>query len=164
MHYNTHIDMNDLARTCGVHVTDPNLPPERQTVYNLIEFISTTSPEILAGLSMIRFNPGLRNSFEKTVAWRITDDPKKKHTKKKSTTNIGSVGVNDGIGETGVHLRFHTGSEYDRLSGAQRAKIHNWRHSSAGKCSATGDPEGGGRGRYGSAVDEVEVVGVVVVV
>ena len=50
------------------------------------------------------------------------------------------------------------------LSGAQRAKIHNWRHSSAGKCSATGDPEGGGRGRYGSAVDEVEVVGVVVVV
>ena len=37
MHCNTHRDMNELARTCGVHVTDPNLPSERQTIYNLIE-------------------------------------------------------------------------------------------------------------------------------
>ena len=98
--------------------TDTNLRSERQTVYNIIESISTTIPEILAALSMIRFNPILRNSFDKAVAWLITDDPKKKSVKKQTTANIGAVEVNNGIGENGVHLRFHTSSEYDRLSGA----------------------------------------------
>ena len=37
MHRNIHRDMNELARTCGVHITDTNLPSERQNVYNLIE-------------------------------------------------------------------------------------------------------------------------------
>ena len=37
MHCNTQRDMNELARTFGVHVTDPNLLLEQQTVYNLIE-------------------------------------------------------------------------------------------------------------------------------
>ena len=60
--------MNELAMTCGVHITNPNLPSERQTVYNIIESISTTNPEILADLLMIPFNPSLQNSFEKTVA------------------------------------------------------------------------------------------------
>ena len=97
---------------------------------------------------MILFNPSLQNSFDKTVAWLITADPKKKYVKKQTTANIGDVEVKNVIGETGVHLRFHTGSEYDRLSGAQRAELHNWIHSSSGKCSATGDPECGGCGRY----------------
>ena len=44
MHRNIHRDMNELARTCGVHVTDPNLPLEQKNLYNLIELISTTSP------------------------------------------------------------------------------------------------------------------------
>ena len=57
MHCNTHPYMNELANTCGVHITDPNLPSEQKTVYNIIELISTTSLEILADLSMIRFNP-----------------------------------------------------------------------------------------------------------
>ena len=43
MHCNTYRDMNELARTCGVHVTDFILPLEQQTLYNLIESISTTS-------------------------------------------------------------------------------------------------------------------------
>ena len=37
MKCNTHRDMNELASTCGLHVTDPNLPSERQTIYNLIK-------------------------------------------------------------------------------------------------------------------------------
>ena len=65
LHCNTHRDMNGFDSTCVIHVTDPNLPLERQTVYNLVESISTTSPEILADLPMIRFKPSLRNSFEK---------------------------------------------------------------------------------------------------
>ena len=41
MHCNTHTEMNELARTCGIHVTDTNLPLEQQNVYILIEIIST---------------------------------------------------------------------------------------------------------------------------
>ena len=104
MHCNTHRDMNELARTCGIHVTDPNLPSERQTVYNLIELISTNNTEILEALSMISFNPSLRIFFDNTVALMITADPKKKSSKKQTTANIGAVEVNDGIGETRVHL------------------------------------------------------------
>ena len=141
--------MNELARTYGVHVTDPNLPSELQNVYNLVESILTTSPEIFAAFSMIHLNHGLRDSFDKIVAQLITSEPKKKYTKKQTTANIGAVEVNNGIGETGVHLRFHTGSEFYRLTVAQRADLHNQRHSSSGKRSATGYPEGGGRGRYG---------------
>ena len=44
----------------------------------------------------------------------ITADTKKKSTEKKTTANIGAVEVNNGIGETGVNLIFHTESEYDR--------------------------------------------------
>ena len=98
---------------------------------------------------MIFFNPSLQNSSDKTVSWLITADPKKKSTKKQTTDNIGAVEVKNGIGETGFHLQFYTGSEYDRLSDAQTSELHNWRHSSAVKSSATGDREGGGRGRYG---------------
>ena len=79
----------------------------------------------------------------------ITADPKKKSTKNQTTANIGAVEIKNGIGETGVHLRFNTGSGYERLSSAQRAELHNWRHSSVGKSSYTGDPEGGVCGRYG---------------
>ena len=59
---------------------------------------------------MIRFNPSLRNIFDKTVAWLITADPKKKSSKKQTTANIGAVEVKNVIGETGVRIRFHTGS------------------------------------------------------
>ena len=78
----------------------------------------------------------------------ITADTKKKSSKKQITANIEAVEVKSGIVETGVYIRFYTGSEYDRLAGAQRAELHNWIHSSSGKCSATGDPECGGCGRY----------------
>ena len=66
--------------------------------------IYTTSPEILAALSMIHFNPSLQNIFDNTVARLITADSKKKYAKKQTTANIGAVEVNNGIGETGVHL------------------------------------------------------------
>ena len=98
MHCNTQRDMNELARTCGVHVTDTNLSLERKMVYNLIESISTTSPGMLAALSMIYFNPSLQNIFDKNVPWLITDDPKKKSTKKKTTANIGAGEVKNRIG------------------------------------------------------------------
>ena len=146
--------MNELARTCGFHVTDPNLPLEQQTIYNIIESISTTSPEILAALSIICFNTTLQNSFDKTVAWMTTADTKNKSAKQQTTANIGAVEVNNRIGQTGVHLRFHTGSEYARLYGAQRAEIHNWRHYFAVKRSTTGDPEGDVHGCYGWCVGQ----------
>ena len=79
----------------------------------------------------------------------ITADPKNKSAKKQTTANIGAIEVNNRIGETNVHLRFHTESEYDRLSDAQRAELHNWIQLSAGKRSTTGYFEGSGRGRYG---------------
>ena len=101
---------------------------------------------------MIRFNPSLRNSFYKTVAWLISDDPKNKYAKNQTTSNIRAVEVKNGIGETGVHLRFHTGNEYDCMYGSQRAELHNWRHSSDGKFSSTGYPEDGGRSRYGRCI------------
>ena len=36
MHCITHRDMNELSRTCGVYVTDPNILWEQQIVYNII--------------------------------------------------------------------------------------------------------------------------------
>ena len=87
---------------------------------------------------VICFNPSLRNSLVKTVDWLITADPKKKSAKNQTTANIG-------------YFEVYTGNEYDRLYGAQRAELHNRRHYSDGKRSATRDPEGGGWGGYGGS-------------
>ena len=32
IHYNTQRYMNELARTCGIHITNPNLPSDHQTI------------------------------------------------------------------------------------------------------------------------------------
>ena len=109
--------MNELARTCGIHVTDTNLPSEQQTIYNLIELISTKNTEILEALSMISFNPSLRKSFDNTVALMITSDPMKKSAKKQTTANLGAVEVKNGIGVTEVHIRFNTRDEYNLHGG-----------------------------------------------
>ena len=74
---------------------------------------------------MICFNPCLQKSFDNNVAWLIIDNHKNKFSKKQTTANIGAVELNNGIGETGVHLWLHTGSEYDRLYDAQIAELHN---------------------------------------
>jgi hypothetical protein len=37
------------------------------------------------------------------------------------------------IGKTGVHLRYHTRQEYEKLSKAQRAELYEWREANEGK-------------------------------
>ena len=113
---------------------------------------------------MIRFNPGLQNSFNKTVAWMITADPKKKYSRKQTTDNIVAIEVKNVIDETGVHLQFYTGSEYDRLSIAQRAELNNWRHCSAGNALPLETLKVVDAVVMEGAVDEMDVVRVVVVV
>ena len=102
--------------------------------------------------------------FDKTLAWLITADAKKKSDKKQTTANIGAVEVNNGIGETGVHLIFHTSSEYDHLYGAQRYELHDWRHSSVENALTLETLKMVDAVFMVGAVDEVDVVRVVVVV
>ena len=113
---------------------------------------------------MIYFNPSLKNSFYKNLAWMITADPKKKYSRKQTTDNIVAIEVKNVIDETGVHLQFYTGSEYDRLSIAQRAELNNWRHCSAGNALPLETLKVVDAVVMVGAVEKVDVVGVVVVV
>ena len=36
---------------------------------------------------------------------------------------------NDGVGKTGVELRYHSKSEYQKLNKAQKKELHEWRSS-----------------------------------
>jgi hypothetical protein len=52
-------------------------------------------------------------------------------------------GSKPGIGKSGVHLRYYTQNEYQKLSGDQKKELKEWRESGGG--SAKGKKEKGGK-------------------
>ena len=42
----------------------------------------------------------------------------------------GGLKIKTGIGESGVHLRYHEPKEYEKLSKAQKRELSEWRLSS----------------------------------
>ena len=58
----------------------------------------------------------------------------------KNEDNISSFGVKSRCGpKTGVHLRYHKHSKYQKLSEDEKSELHKWRASQG---------QGGGKGRY----------------
>ena len=71
---------------------------------------------------------GMRNDFEKAATYLLPSCPvaKRRKTTGNFNTNFSSAA---GIGTTCVHLRYHTGTEYAKLSTEQRQELYEWRSS-----------------------------------
>jgi hypothetical protein len=156
LHRNAHLSLMQ----CAEHIPF-QLSNERTRVTNFLNAIESTDHKLHAGLSLVEEDDtpdGKRNNFEKMVAFIV---PKCPVTRKRTVTGkrdheasisamdgaekTSSFGSKQGIGETGVHLRFYRMREYQALKPEQKAELKAWRESTnfkgQGKSSFKGKPK-----------------------
>jgi hypothetical protein len=89
----------------------------------------------------------LRNNFEAAATHLLPYDPVQRKRSdhaggKRGAADISDVtheeaevssfGAKKGIGKTGVHLRYHPSSEYQKLTTEQKDELREWRESTGG--------------------------------
>jgi hypothetical protein len=128
-------------QSCAEYV-EYQLPTEHTRVGYLLEGIQCNDAGLQAAMASIKLDTtlvtGKRNNFELAATHLLPYDPvaKKRTSNLKrgagdisDTTgaNVSSFGAKEGIGKTGVHLRYHKGEEYASLSRAQMDELRDWR-------------------------------------
>ena len=123
------------------------LPTEHTRVGYLLTGILCNDAGLQAAMASIKLdtNPitGKRYNFELAAAHLLPYDPvaKKRSSQKRgvgdisdtTAADISSFGAKEGIGTTGVHLRYHTDVEYKDLSEEQQDELRAWRLTPEGK-------------------------------
>ena len=111
---------------CAEHVTY-QLPHDRTRVKYLIYAIKCTDPGVVAALSHIRLDDGVDGVGKKIdagVIFLLTTDPIQMKQKlagdKRPVSEVAPVEMKQGIGTTGVELRYHISSEYFQLKDEQK--------------------------------------------
>ena len=92
---------------------------------------------------------GKRNDFEATAACLLPHNPvSRKHNATQwnhqggeaEVSAIDSSKIKSGIGKTGVDLRYHKRSKYDKLNSDQRKELHDWRENNPKDASKKTNP------------------------
>jgi hypothetical protein len=160
---------------CAEHV-DYQLPNEHSRVGYLLESIQNNDPGLQAAMANVRSSKGpggMRSDFELMVAHILPYCPvAKKRTAgskrgpgdisevnaDKNEGNISSFGTKSGRGpKTGVHLRYHKHSEYQKLSEDEQSELREWRTSQGNGKSKYSKEKSGKKVRY----DEKAIAAVV---
>ena len=135
---------------CAEHIAY-QLPNELTRVGYLLEGIQCPDPGLQAAMVSMRTDDGangMRSDFERAATHLLPYDPVMRKwsagTKRPATnisdtrgtddanasaTEVSGVAKKDGkasIGKTGVHLQYHTNSEYRELSTAQKRELSEW--------------------------------------
>ena len=134
-HRNAFVSMQQ----CAEHVSF-QLPNEHTRVGYLLENIQTSDAGLQAAMAQVKTDDGpdgKRNDFESTAAFLLPYDPVAKKRRSQKRTNVeisdstsvevAAFGSKPGIGKTGVHLRYHTPEEYNKLSKKQKEELRQWR-------------------------------------
>ena len=142
---------------CAEHIAY-QLPNEHTRVGYLLEGIQCSDPGLQAAMASVRTDDGpngMRNDFEKAAAHLLPYDPvarKRAAGTKRPAANISDtrgmhgpnaseIEISDAtskdrkvsIGKTGVHLQYHTNSEYRELSTSQKKELSEWREKDSEK-------------------------------
>ena len=150
-HRNAYVSM----QACAEHI-EYQLPNDHSRVGFVLNNIECSDAGLQAAMASVRTDNGpngMRNNFEDTVAHLVPYDPVAKKraagskrgpglisdatvgTESETETNsqvaaaAGGSSKKPSIGKTGVHLRWHTNSEYAKLSKPQMAELWEWRMS-----------------------------------
>ena len=117
------------------------LPNEHTRVGYIIENIVNTDPALQAAISSIRANTNnMRDNFERAVAFLLPTCPYAKHLRNLNSNGNHAI-ISDttlrgqGSTKTGVDLRWHTVSEYKKLTKEQRKELYEWQQSNAGRAA-----------------------------
>ena len=142
-HRNAFVSM----QSCSQHV-QYQLPTEHTRVGYLLHGIQCNDAGLQAAMASIKIATapgGLREDFEGASTHLLPYDPV---AKKRNTDNgkrgaseisdmvgaeVSSFGAKEGIGKSGVHLRYHKPDEYEGLSRDQKDELREWRMNSTKK-------------------------------
>jgi hypothetical protein len=138
-------------QSCAQYV-EYQLPTEHTRVGYLLAGIQCNDAGLQAAMASVRLDTapltGKRSDFEACATHLLPYDPvaKKRTTSNKrgageisdataafNRVEISSFGTKEGIGKTGVHLRYHKSEEYSTLSSDQMDELREWRKSPEGK-------------------------------
>ena len=119
---------------CVNHI-DYQLPNDNTRITQLLDNIECDYAPLQAAMAFIKNDTGptgKMNDFESSVAYLLPNDPVLKKQASKDGYSVSEVTAEEGtpevplkngIGKTGVHLRYHTSEEYSRLSNSQRKEL-----------------------------------------
>jgi hypothetical protein len=133
-------------QSCAQYV-EYQLPTEHTRVGYLLAGIQCNDAGLQAAMASVKLDTapitGKRNDFEAAASHLLPYDPvAKKRTSghkrgsgeiSEITGEISSFGAKEGIGHTGVHLRYHKPEEYATLSKEQTDELRAWRITPDGK-------------------------------
>ena len=139
LHRNAFVTMQQ----CAEHVTW-QLPLEHTRVGYFLDAIQTSDAALQAAIAQVKADEvgkkSKRNNFETMAAYLLPYDPvaKKRQTNGARENDGGYIsdvggeissgfGTKQGIGKTGVHLRFHKRAEYRQLTPEQKKELNEWR-------------------------------------
>ena len=136
-HRNAYVSM----QSCAQYV-EYQLPTEHTRVGYLLTGIQCNDAGLQAAMASVQLDTapltGKRSNFEAAASHLLPYDPvaKKRNTNSKrgveqisdtTCVDISSFGAKEGIGNSGVHLRYHKPEEYSDLSPEQRDELREWR-------------------------------------
>jgi hypothetical protein len=134
-------------QSCAQYV-EYQLPTEHTRVGYLLAAFQCNDAGLQAAMASVRLDStpltGKRSDFEAAATNLLPYDPvaKKRTSNQKrgageisdtSGAEISSFGAKEGIGKTGVHLRYHKSEEYSDLTTEQQDELREWRRSPEGK-------------------------------
>ena len=138
MHRTAYVSME----ACILHVQF-QLPNPFTRVGYLLDGIENNDPQLQAAIARVSDDTGpggKREDFEACAAYLLPRDPVAKRrviADKRTSAEISGVGGDDparfkatkkkGIGQTGVHFRYHRPDEYSKLTPPQRKELQEWR-------------------------------------
>ena len=158
-------------QACAQHIAY-QLPNEHTRVTYLLDAIECSDAPLQAAMALVEQDTtvlGARNDFEKCAAQLLPKYPVVKRrltADKRPAGDISATLAQDsspgktGIGQSGVHLRYHEPAEYDILSTAQRKELSEWRLANGAKKVAK-KAKGPQRGSRGGARSKASIAATV---
>ena len=103
----------------------------------MLDNIVNSDPDLRAALASIRADTnGMRNNFERSVAFLLPVCPYAKYSKGRNTNTaiISDVTLlGKGSSKTGVDFRWHTKAEYAKLTKERKEELYKWQRTKQGK-------------------------------
>ena len=106
------------------------VPNEHTRVGRLIKSIQSKDPSIVSALTHIQGSIAQRDDFELAADFLLLTAPKHKELAE-GMHRVSSIKSSNppkqGMGKTGIELRYYSKEEYKRLTKAQKKELMNWR-------------------------------------
>ena len=124
-HRDAHNDMEKASQFIAYQI-----PDEHTRVGRLLKSITSKDPSVLAAITHILGTPNLRDDFEEAADFLLLTQSSQsggQSSQRVSATRTGKKVKSAGTGKTGVEFRYHTVSEFKKLSKDQVNELREWR-------------------------------------